>query len=1340
MQEAAQEIAALRQHVAQLTCDALDRDRRIAALEGSASWRITAPGRFIYGLFRALLFGIPPYDHRLVIRPGEEDPQLVDDGDGKPYWRAVTGDPQLAASATPGSSSIARGWHRVSVTLAHRSGDVFAPRIYLPSPAGRHSEAESVELEPVDGAYVADIFVPRPIRELRFDPSLRPCEFDAHDVRVTAYVGPERWLRAAADALLRAARLFRHVRWHAGAEPCMLPVRPLTPDPVLVAESDGQSGFDATSCDPQLVARLPLGTPATIPGWYRVSVELTQREGDLAGPRVYLPSPGGCTEARSVELQLVDGAFVADIYLRHRTRELRLDPSIYPCIFDCGPLQLTCLGPGRWLRAAAAVARSATRLNAEQRSFFRRLAFRILRTQGPRAFLEAAFLASAPSSVSTSPGYAAWVLAYATPTRAELAEMADECSRLERQPLISLITPVFNTPAGFLRAMLDSVLRHAYPRWELCIADDASTEAHVRPILEEYARRDARIKVAWRETNGHISAASNTAIGLATGEYLALLDHDDELTPDALCWVVKELNDHPDAALVYSDEDKLHVDGALATPYFKPDWNYDLFLSHNLITHLGVYRADIVREIGGFREEFSGAQDYDLALRFIERIEPSRIRHIPRVLYHWRMLAGSTAMGGSQKAYAAARSRLAIEQHLQRKRIAASVEFVPEMEAHRVRYPVAAPQPLVSIIVPTRNAKELVRQCIESVVQKTTYPRYEILLVDNGSDDPAALAYFAELRDRGTVRLIEDRLPFNFARINNAAAKHAHGDYLLLLNSDTKVISPDWLTELVSHAQRPDVGVVGAKLWYGDDTLQHAGLVLVAGAAGHGHARKRRGDHGYMGRANLIQAVSALTAACFCIRRELFEQAGGLDETLSVSFNDVDLCLRLQSAGYRNIYTPYAELYHYESLTRGYEDTPAKLHRFQKEMEILRTRWMPVLLNDPSYNPNLAMAGEPFSLAWPPRARPFAAKEAQRQRPMGAAAVVKNRAPVCILGAGPAALLAQAFLRRKGLDPIVVAESDFGNLKPMRHQGVRLGLVPIFPRADSELFQRMQWEPSRAADRVAVSFHGGCEDVRDAVAPGSHAEFITRNFEDSRRRLVLAKKHAGAQVFTHALPELRRKVVATYCGAPRGGSQLGFADGVSLYLRYLERERCGTTVGEPVLRIDLANRRVTTPSRDIGYDRLVSTLPMADFLRLAGMGAPLELLGGGAQIAVAKASQPIGANQLVYDCDAQTPIFRAFVPRDGFVLAQVAPGHWQADSERIAERIAQLFALRAVPQVLRRFTIDDCYPLAVSDDARRQQVFDDLERSGVTLFGRAAEWKYLDLDELDWGRVDRLHA
>ncbi len=493
----------------------------------------------------------------------------------------------------------------------------------------------------------------------------------------------------------------------------------------------------------------------------------------------------------------------------------------------------------------------------------------------------------------------------------------------------------------------------------------------MRNVLEEYAARDARIKVAWREKNGHISAASNTALALASGEYVALLDHDDVVAPDALYWIAKEINDHPDTALLYSDEDKLDFDAVRILPYFKSDWNYDLFLSHNLITHLGVYRADVVRAIGGFRTGFEGAQDYDLALRFIERIAPRQIRHIPRVLYHWRMLRGSTAIGAGEKDYAAERARLAIEEHLQRTGIPASVETIPDMAVQRVRYRLPDPAPLASIIIPTRNGQKLVRQCIESIRAKTTYAPYEIVLVDNGSDDAAAIAYFRSLQDAGTVRLLADPRPFNFSRLNNEAAREARGDYLVFLNNDIEVITPDWLSEMVSHAQRPEIGAVGARLWYPNNTIQHAGLVLVAGLAAHAHHGRKRGDHGYFSRASLIQSLSAVTAACLCVRRAVLDEVGGFDEALAVAFNDVDLCLRIQAAGYRNLYTPYAELYHHESASRGYEDTPEKMARFQKEADILRGRWMPVLMNDPYYNPNLTLSGEPFTLAWPPRVEPF---------------------------------------------------------------------------------------------------------------------------------------------------------------------------------------------------------------------------------------------------------------------------------------------------------------------------------------------------------------------------------
>ena len=797
------------------------------------------------------------------------------------------------------------------------------------------------------------------------------------DRRIADLEGSRSW--RFTGPLRRAYDLARRLLFNILPDVQQLTLSVVDRDPEIVREGNGEY-WRAATIDPQFNARVTPGGIRLPPGWYAVRVNLVQRGGHVAGPRLYVPcSLGRYSEFHSVELKSVEGAYAADVFLSHHASEFRFDPSVYPCDFDCQFVHLTPVsGTVRWLHLAAGLFRAAARLSRDQLSLCAREGRQILRSQGLPGLLEAAFWAFANHARTPEPGYAAWVRQYATPSVADLADMAKDCARLERQPLISLITPVYNTPAPHLCAMVESVLRQVYPRWELCLADDASTAAHVRAIIAEYAARDPRIKVAWRDSNGHISAASNTAIRMATGDFLALLDHDDELTPDALFWVARELNEHPDAALVYSDEDRVSFDGSPVIPYFKSDWNYDLFLSHNLITHLGVYRADLVRQLGGFREEFTGAQDYDLALRFIERIEPAQIRHIPRVLYHWRMVRGSTAIGPEEKSYAAERSRRAIAQHLHRKGIGADVEIVPEMGAHRVHYHVPQPGCLATIIIPTRNAGDLVRRCIESIVDKTTYAPYEILLVDNGSDDPAALAHFHELRDCGIVRLLDDPLPFNYARINNTAAKEARGDYLVLLNNDTEVITHEWLTELVSHAQRPEIGAVGAKLWYPDDTLQHGGLVLVAGAAGYAHARKPRGDHGYFGRASLIQTLSAVTAACLCIRRSLFEEIGGFDEALAIAFNDVDICLRLQAAGYRNLYTPYAELYHHESATRGFDDTPEKILRSRREVDLLRSRWMPVLMNDPHYNPNFTLTGEPFSLAWPPRVEPFRARARAR--------------------------------------------------------------------------------------------------------------------------------------------------------------------------------------------------------------------------------------------------------------------------------------------------------------------------------------------------------------------------
>lgn len=569
-----------------------------------------------------------------------------------------------------------------------------------------------------------------------------------------------------------------------------------------------------------------------------------------------------------------------------------------------------------------------------------------------------------------NPPYLVWLELNKAAWAEEIAALHRRAAGWKRRPRISVVMPVYETPERWLRRAIDSVLAQSWHDWELCIADDSSPSPHVRAVLEEYRNRDPRIKVTYREVNGHISAASNSALQLAGGEFVALLDHDDELEADALLWVVNEVNNYPDAALIYSDEDKLGFKEDFKDPNFKPDWNPDLFLSHNYLCHLMVYRRDLIEKIGGFRAGFEGAQDYDLALRYIEQIEARQIRHIPHILYHWRTIPGSTARNEAEdaKPYAVIAGQRALEEHFARQGIAATVSDAPEAPGnYRVRYALPEQPPLVSIVIPTRNGLKLTRQCVESVLEKTTYSPYEIVIVDNGSDDPATLAYFRELTERKVAKVLRDDGPFNYPAINNRAVLAAAGEIVVLLNNDIEVITPDWLEEMVGHALRPDVGAVGARLWYPDDTLQHGGVTLVGGVAGHAHKNLPRGDKGYCRRAVLTQNFSAVTAACLAVRRSVYEEIGGLDEVLAVAFNDVDFCLRLQAAGYRNVWTPYAEHYHHESASRGYEDTPEKQARFAREISRMKLIWGKLLLNDPAYNPNLTFSREDFTLSFPPR-------------------------------------------------------------------------------------------------------------------------------------------------------------------------------------------------------------------------------------------------------------------------------------------------------------------------------------------------------------------------------------
>ena len=608
--------------------------------------------------------------------------------------------------------------------------------------------------------------------------------------------------------------------------------------------------------------------------------------------------------------------------------------------------------------------------------------FRILRTSGPvgfvRAFNEGTHRLAKESSLGPllTPihnaidglGYRRWARRYDRLSPDDLREIREATERLEYRPLISVLMPVYNTDQRWLKAAIQSVRDQLYTNWELCIADDASTDVKVGRILRGFQAKDPRIKVDFRRVNGHISAASNSALRLATGQFVALADHDDVLPAHALLAVVHELNRHPEADIVYSDEDRLDESGRRYDPYFKPDFNVELFRGQNFISHLGVYRTDLVRRVGGFREGLEGSQDYDLAWRIMEHSDAARIRHIPHVLYHWRAIVGSAALGTREKTYAHDAARRAVEDHLLRTGVQATCEPALNATYHqRVRYALPQPAPHVTIIIPTRDRVNLLSRCVGSVTGRSTYPSFDIVIVDNGSIEPETFACFEQLRSDGRVSILRVDEPFNFSRLNNQAVAGARGEVICFLNNDTEVISADWLEEMVSRATQSHVGAVGAMLYYPNNRIQHAGVILgLGGVASHafkGLGRTTGGDHA---RAALAQAMSAVTAACLVVRKGVFTEAGGFDEALAIAYNDVDLCLRLRARGFENIWTPFAELYHYESVSRG-DDVGSGRPGFLEESRLMYERWGDVLMSDPYFNPNLSLERADFALSYPPR-------------------------------------------------------------------------------------------------------------------------------------------------------------------------------------------------------------------------------------------------------------------------------------------------------------------------------------------------------------------------------------
>jgi glycosyltransferase involved in cell wall biosynthesis len=567
----------------------------------------------------------------------------------------------------------------------------------------------------------------------------------------------------------------------------------------------------------------------------------------------------------------------------------------------------------------------------------------------------------------TAGDYARWIRSYDRLEREDVQRIREQIAKFHYLAMISVLLPVYNSNLKWLRRAILSVQKQLYPRWELCVVDDASTDRKLWPFLQRCARRDPRIKVMRRTENGHISAASNDALRLANGDFVALLDHDDELAPTALYFVALALNTNRDLQLLYSDEDKLDAQNRRSEPYFKSDWNPELFLAQNFISHLSVYRTDLIRRLGGFRIGFEGSQDYDLALRCIEQIRPKEIEHLPWVLYHWRAGDQSTASSATAKPYAQEAARRAVQEHLQRTGIAGTV--VPSHGVYlQTKYAFPIEHPLVSIIIPTRDRASCLQKCIEGIFGKTDYRNYEVIVLDNESHEAETLEFLAELEKREWVRVERIEGTFNYSRLNNRGVELSRGSFVALLNNDVEVINDDWLSEMVSRAMQPEVAMVGARLWYPNGTIQHGGVILGAGGiAGHAYIGLRRGEPGYFARANLAQNVSAVTAACAVVRREVYLQLGGLDEKLAVTFNDIDFCLRLREAGYWIVWTPHADLIHHESSSRGFDDSTPKQVRFLAEVDYMKAKWGDSLQRDPFYNPNLSLGEDLFTLAFPPR-------------------------------------------------------------------------------------------------------------------------------------------------------------------------------------------------------------------------------------------------------------------------------------------------------------------------------------------------------------------------------------
>jgi glycosyltransferase involved in cell wall biosynthesis/ubiquinone/menaquinone biosynthesis C-methylase UbiE len=722
-----------------------------------------------------------------------------------------------------------------------------------------------------------------------------------------------------------------------------------------VSAVDG--GFLSTGNDPQF--QIIPGWDGIKGGWALVDIEITSPEQNLRPILYAFAGPDGSQVTAFPMAGYTQGRERRLIILPVDVRSLRFDPTDRSDVHFAIPhLSVRNLGKIALFREGLAS------LNAEGRSAVFRAAVR-----GDLRTVKALVRGGIAGKYENSE-YRSWVEAHDTLSAADISAIRAKGAALRSRPLISVLMPVYNPRPKYLRKALDTVLAQTYENWELCIADDASTNGEIRTVLEEYVRRDPRIKVVFREKNGHISAASNSALELVTGEFVALMDHDDALPIHALYMVAEEIVRHPDVDLIYTDEDKVDENDRRHDPHFKTDWNRELFYSQNFVAHMGIYRTSIVRKISGFRVGFEGSQDYDFVLRFLLHTEATRIRHIPHVLYHWRIFPGVASFSTNNPDASIETARRALVEYFEQVEPASEVVGIEQFPSWwRIKRPPPAVLPRVSLIAPTRDRLGVLKVAIDGLLHATNYGNMEVIVVDNESVEPETLEYFRSIEQDPRVKILRVEGAFNFSALNNRAAEIATGSILGFINNDIEVIHDDWLLELVTQASRPNVGVVGAKLYYANDTIQHAGVILgLYGVAAHGHRHFPRNSVGYFGRPMLVQNMSAVTAACMVMPKAVFDQVGGYDETnLTVGYNDVDLCLKAREAGFDVVFTPFAELYHLESVSRGENLSAAQIERDARERAYMLRRWPKVIEADPFYSPNLTVISENFALAFPPR-------------------------------------------------------------------------------------------------------------------------------------------------------------------------------------------------------------------------------------------------------------------------------------------------------------------------------------------------------------------------------------